>query len=105
MAYLDLRVELHLPLSSTRRETWRLELHYYTQRFAAMVAMQVMFGRTQYRELPLCAESRKGCQWQALPSPVQYEETATLTRDLQVIDGKTLPLAPHPYKVMFVPDF
>jgi hypothetical protein len=35
-----------------------------------------------------------GCQWQALPSPVQCEETATRTRDLPVTGGKTLPLAP-----------
>jgi hypothetical protein len=32
-------------------------------------------GRTQCRELPLCVGSREGCQWQALPSPVQCEET------------------------------
>ncbi|XP_066390689.1 protein ACCUMULATION AND REPLICATION OF CHLOROPLASTS 3, chloroplastic-like isoform X3 [Miscanthus floridulus] len=44
-------------------------------------------GRTQYRELPLCAGSREGCQWQVLPSPVQCEETATRTRDLPVTDG------------------
>ena len=53
-------------------------------------------GRTQCRELPLCAGSGEGCQWQALPSPVQYEETATRTRDLPVTGGKTLPLAPGP---------
>ena len=53
-------------------------------------------GRTQCRELPLCAGSREGCQWQALPLPVQCEETATRTRDLPVIGGKTLPLAPGP---------
>ena len=35
-------------------------------------------------------------QWQALPSPVQCEETATRTRDLPVTGGKTLPLAPGP---------
>ncbi|XP_066337838.1 uncharacterized protein [Miscanthus floridulus] len=40
-------------------------------------------GRTQCRELPQCAGSREGCQWQALPSPVQCEETATRTRDRQ----------------------
>ena len=50
-------------------------------------------GRTQWRELPLCAGSWEGCQWQALPSPVQCEETATRTRDLPVTGGKTLPLA------------
>ena len=38
----------------------------------------------------------EGCQWQALPSPVQCEETATRTRDLPVTGGKTLPLAPGP---------
>ena len=32
----------------------------------------------------------------ALPSLVQCEETATRTRDLPVIGGKTLPLAPGP---------
>ena len=53
-------------------------------------------GRTQCRELPLCAGSREGCQWQVLPSPVQCEETATQTRDLPVTGGKTLPLAPGP---------
>jgi len=53
-------------------------------------------GRTQCRELPLCAGSGEGCQWQALPSPVQCEETATRTRDLPVTGGKTLPLAPGP---------
>jgi len=41
-------------------------------------------GRTQCRELPLCAESKEGCQWQALPSHVQYEETATRTQNLPV---------------------
>ena len=51
-------------------------------------------GRTQCRELPLCAGSGEGGQWQALPSPVQCEETATRTRDLPVTGGKTLPLAP-----------
>jgi len=53
-------------------------------------------GRTQCRELPLCAGSREGCQWQVLPSPVQCEETTTRTRDLPVIGSKTLPLAPGP---------
>ena len=53
-------------------------------------------GRTQYRELPLCAGSGKGCQWQALPSPVQCEKTTTRTRDLPVTDDKTPPLAPSP---------
>ena len=53
-------------------------------------------GRTQCRELPLYAGSEEGCQWQALPSPVQCEETATQTRDLPVTGGKTLPLAPGP---------
>ena len=51
---------------------------------------------TQCRELPLCAGSGEGCQWQALPSHVQCEETATQTRDLPVTGGKTLPLAPGP---------
>ena len=51
-------------------------------------------GRTQCKELPLCAGSGEGCQWQALPSPVQCEKTATRTRDLPVTSGKTLPLAP-----------
>ena len=50
-------------------------------------------GRTQCKELPLCAGSGEGCQWQALPSPVQCEKTATRTRDLPVTGGKTLPLA------------
>ena len=50
--------------------------------------------RTQCRELPLCAGSGEECQWQALPLPVQCEETATRTRDLPVTGGKTLPLAP-----------
>ena len=54
------------------------------------------FGRTQCRELPLYAGSGEGCQWQALPSPVQCEETTTRTRDLPVTGGKTLPLAPGP---------
>jgi len=53
-------------------------------------------GRTQCRELPLCAGSREGCQWQALPSPVQCEETVTRTRNLPVTGGKTLPLVPGP---------
>ena len=57
---------------------------------------ETWWGRTQCRELPLCAESREGCQWQALPSPVQCEETTTRTRDLPVTGGKTLPLAPDP---------
>ena len=52
--------------------------------------------RTQRRELPLCAGSGEGCQWQALPSPMQCEETATRTRDLPITGGKTLPLAPGP---------
>ena len=39
---------------------------------------------TQCRKLLLCAESREGCQWQALPLPVQCEETATRTRDFPV---------------------
>ena len=38
----------------------------------------------------------EGCQWQALPSPVQCEETVTRTQDLPVTGGKTLPLAPGP---------
>ena len=53
-------------------------------------------GRTQCRELPLYAGSGEGCQWLALPSPEQCEETATRTRDLTVTGGKTLPLAPGP---------
>jgi len=53
-------------------------------------------GRTQCRELPLCAGSREECQWQALPSLVQCEETTTRTQDLPVTNGKTLPLAPGP---------
>ena len=53
-------------------------------------------GRTQRRELPLCAGSGEGCQWQALPSPLQCEETATRTQDLPVTGGKTLPLALGP---------
>ena len=38
----------------------------------------------------------EGCQWQALPSPAQCEETTTRTQDLPVTGGKTLPLAPGP---------
>ena len=53
-------------------------------------------GCTQCRELPLCAGFGEGCQWQALPSPVQCEKTATRTRDLPVTGGKTLPLALGP---------
>jgi len=53
-------------------------------------------GRTQCRELPLCAGSGEGCQWQALPSLVQCEETATRNQDLPVTGGKTLPLALGP---------
>ena len=34
-------------------------------------------GCTQCRELLFCAGSGEGCQWQALPSPVQCEETTT----------------------------
>ena len=45
---------------------------------------------------PLCARSRKRCQWQVLPSPVQYEETTTQTRNLPITGGKTLPLVPDP---------
>jgi len=59
-------------------------------------------GRTQCRELPLCAGSGEGCQWQVLPSPVQCEETATRTRDLPVTGGKTLPLAPGPPFTEFI---
>ena len=59
-----------------------------------MCAYTLFKRRTQCRELPLCAGSGEGCQWQALPSPVQCEETATRTRDLPVTSGKTLPLAP-----------
>ena len=51
-------------------------------------------GRTQCRELPLCAGSGEGCQWQALPSAVQCEKNTTRTQDLSVTGGKTLPLAP-----------
>ena len=51
-------------------------------------------GCTQCRELPLCAGSGERCQWQALPSPVQCEKTATRTQDLPVTGGKALPLAP-----------
>ena len=47
----------------------------------------------------------EGCQWQALPSPAQCEETTTRTQDLPVTGGKTLPLAPGPpfsgYQFMF----
>ena len=58
--------------------------------------ISLYFLLLQCRELPLCAGSGEGCQWQALPSPVQCEETATRTRDLPVTGGKTLPLAPGP---------
>ncbi|XP_066364735.1 uncharacterized protein [Miscanthus floridulus] len=54
------------------------------------------FGRTPCRELPLCAGSGEGYQWQALPSPVQCEETATRTRDLPVIGGLFLPAVVRP---------
>ena len=37
-------------------------------------------GRTQCKELPHCAGSGEGCQWQALPSHVQCEETANCMR-------------------------
>ncbi|XP_066339947.1 uncharacterized protein [Miscanthus floridulus] len=47
-------------------------------------------GRTQCRELPLCAGSGEGCQWQALPLPVQCEESVTQTRDL-LVTGDLLP--------------
>jgi len=53
----------------------------------------IWLRRTQCRELPLCAGSGEGCQWQGLPSPVQCKETATRTRNLPVTGGKTLPLA------------
>jgi len=60
-------------------------------------------GRTQCRELPLCAGFGEGCQWQVLPSRVQCEETATRTRDLLVTDSKTLPLVPGPpFKVVSI---
>ena len=52
-------------------------------------------GHTQCRELLLCTGSREGCQWQALPSRVQCEETATQTQDLPVIGSKT-----HDYHVI-----
>ena len=58
--------------------------------------MTILKGRTQCRELPLCAGSGEGCQWQVLPSPVQCKETATRTQDLPVTGGKTLPLTPGP---------
>jgi len=38
----------------------------------------------------------EGCQWQALPSPVQCEETMTRTRDLPVTGGKTLTACSRP---------
>ena len=63
---------------------------------SSMCLLYIKKRRTQCRELPLCAGSGEGCQWQALPSPVQCEETATRTRDLPVTGGKTLPLAPGP---------
>ena len=49
-------------------------------RSASLYSPPCLKGRTQCRELPLCAGSGEGCQWQALPSPVQCEETATRTR-------------------------
>ena len=64
--------------------------------FLKMFLYYISQGRTQCRELPLCARSGEGCQWQAIPSPVQCEETATRTQDLPVTGGKTLPLAPGP---------
>ena len=45
---------------------------------------------------PALCRSGEECQWQALPSPMQCEETATRTRDLLVTGGKTLQLAPGP---------
>ena len=62
----------------------------------AVVLEENKIGRTQCRELPLCAGSGEGCQWQTLPSPVQCEETMTRTRDLPVTGGKTLLLALGP---------
>jgi len=53
-------------------------------------------GCTQCRELSLCAGSGEGCQWQALPLPMQCEEPAIRTQDLPVTGSKTLPLAPGP---------
>ena len=50
----------------------------------AQALQLILKGCTQCRELLLCAGSGEGCQWQALPSPVQCEETATRTRDLPV---------------------
>jgi len=35
-------------------------------------------GCTQCRELPLCAGSGEGCQWQALPSPVPLMSTKNI---------------------------
>ena len=62
----------------------------------SMTKLQQRKGRTQCRELPLCAGSEEGCQWQGLPSPVQCEETVTRTQNLPVTGGKTLPFAPGP---------
>ena len=45
---------------------------------------------------PALCGVEEGCQWQALPSPVQCEETTTQTWDLPVTGGKTLPFAPGP---------
>ena len=64
------------------------------QNIIILFTLASSIGRTQCRELLLCAGSGEGCQWQALPSPMQCEETATRTRDLPATDGKTLPLAP-----------
>ena len=58
--------------------------------------LNIKKGRTQCRELPLCAGSGEECLWQALPSPVQCEKTTTRTRELLVTGDKTLPLAPGP---------
>ncbi|XP_066306210.1 uncharacterized protein [Miscanthus floridulus] len=52
--------------------------------------VRIKKGRTHCRELPLCAGSGEGCQWQALPTPVQCQETATRTRDLPVTGGSAV---------------
>ena len=50
---------------------------------------------TQCRELRTVrslAESREGCQWQALPSPVQCEVSVTGTRNLPVTASQVVRL-------------
>ena len=68
-----------------RQEYHHCHLHQlFHHQAQSVVCFFLMKGRTQCRE------------WNALPSPVQCEETAIRTRNLPVRGGKTLPLAPDP---------